>query len=628
MDKIKKYLKENEEHLSIDKIGDNVWLNIHEAIKPKRTFLSVIKTPFLTAEKFFTKKGGRTYGALRPNYNRWAFAILLPVLFIFSCTYRVNRIEVIGDIISFNINNSAVQKINILQGRYRFKALEYKNSLNEGLLSFISFVERKAEKAEAITTYLKQVPTINQLEITPVSAKINESLFSAFVHKTFKVHVDARRIDNEELEKNILLQLKKKGFGNVKVEIGKNGEVQLSNQDSLPVLAVDKVDVKIDSTKLQTDLPPSDIHVKAIQKDTFITIIANKDTANPEPKEEAKPVPEINREPLPNKADEQWLINTSLKPGTWKGFITGNLIKIYLKDPNYNEIQFSGWALTRRFTLKEASLSNPQGESQFSIKRDAGVITFTGAFAENRGQGKFLFEQNTAFKSHLLEKGFKNINDEFMLLSFLNNINNEYLDYLKENGYENISTDQLEQLARHALTLAHLQDYIEFFKEYNYEHVKLDRLIRLNNHGVNASFIKSFIQLGYKDISLNDAQSLKDHGVSAAFIKSFEELGYKNIPLATAQGLADHQVSAAFIKSFEELGYKNISLSMAQRMKDRGVYASYIKGFIELGFNNLSLDTVVRLKDRGLTPAFIKQMKEKGKNNLTIDEYLRLKEGG
>ena len=403
MDKIKKYLKENEEHLSVEKISDDVWLNVHEAIKPKKTFLSAIKVPFLTAKNFFKKKEIGGSGLLLLNYNRWAFAILLPALFIFSCTYRVNRIEVIGDLISFNINgidNSAVQKITVLQGLYSFTALEYKNPANNELLSFISFIERNAKKAEAITTDLQQVPTISQLEVSPVSAKINESLFSAFVHKAFNVHVDVRRSDNDELRRSILLQLKNMGFDDVEVQISKGGEVQLINSDSSPVLADEKVEGNSDSTNFNSNKDTADIPAKVVQKDSVHTNVVTKDTPNPEPKEEAKPVPEINREPLSDKADEQWLINTSLKPGTWRGFITGNEIKIYLKDPDYDEIQFSGWALTRRFTLQEASLSNPRGESHFSIKRDAGVITFTGAFAENRGQGKFSFEQNAAFRSH------------------------------------------------------------------------------------------------------------------------------------------------------------------------------------------------------------------------------------
>ncbi|HEX8331261.1 MAG TPA: hypothetical protein VF622_01495, partial [Segetibacter sp.] len=489
MDKIKKYLKENEEHLSVEKISDDVWLNVHQAIKPKRSFLSAIIVPFLTAKNFFTKKEIGGSGLLLPNYNRWAFAILLPALFIFSCTYRVNRIEVIGDIISFNIhgiNNSAVQKITMLQGLYSFKALEYKNPLEDGLLSFISFVERKAKKSDAISTGLKEVPTISQLEVTPVSAKINESLLSAFVHKAFNVHVDARRSDNKEVERNILFQLKKKGFDEIKVQIDTKGEVQLISDNSLSVLADEKVEVKSDSSNIAPDKKPVDISSKVIKEDTVETNIITKETAGPEPREESKATLS-SRDTLPGKGDEEWLVNTSLKPGTWRGFLTESKIKIYLKDPNYDEKQHQGWALTRSFTYDEAGIERARRTSEFQVKREAGTLTFKGSFIETRGEGTFEFQENAKLKSYLQENGLANVTEDLMLLFFLSNIDKQFFDYVKSNGYANISSEQLRRLATHSVTLDYLKEFLPLLKEHNYKDVSLEQLVNLKDHKVNAA---------------------------------------------------------------------------------------------------------------------------------------------
>ncbi|MGZ3999275.1 MAG: hypothetical protein ACXVIY_01540, partial [Mucilaginibacter sp.] len=55
----------------------------------------------------------------------------------------------------------------------------------------------------------------------------------------------------------------------------------------------------------------------------------------------------------------------------------------------------------------------------------------------------------------------------------------------------------------------------------------LDRAMELVDHGVNARFIKSINDLGFKDLTLDKAEELVNHGVTASFIKKMQSKGVK-----------------------------------------------------------------------------------------------------
>lgn len=307
-------------------------------------------------------------------------------------------------------------------------------------------------------------------------------------------------------------------------------------------------------------------------------------------------------------------------PGTWSAYIEDE--KIY--------IDFTGadWNSGRTFLLSDLGTLPTGSEGTFSMTRESGTVTFKGEFESGKGRGFYKFAPNTSFKTYLEQKGYKDLNEELMLHIFFTDINKGYFDFLNVNGYAKVSNNQLKDLAEQDLNRKVMVDYFDLFKAEGYGHQTLDKIVELREHGVNASFVNSFHQMGFKSIPLDKVLELRDHGVTPGFINQFTKMGYKNISLDEAQDLRDHGVSPEFINSIQDMGYKGITLDKAQELRDHGVNVNFIKSIQALGFKDLSLDKAQELVDHGVTASYIQKMKSKGTNSHTLDDYIRLRDNG
>jgi hypothetical protein len=335
-------------------------------------------------------------------------------------------------------------------------------------------------------------------------------------------------------------------------------------------------------------------------------------------------------------------------PGTWDGIV---------KDGKVN-IQFYGkhWSNRRMFDAAELGTLPMDKIGEFNLTREAGRMVFKGVFQGLWGHGTYKFEQNAAFKSYLQQKGYSGFDDELMMSVFFTDINRSYFDFLRENGYAQISNNQFKDLAEQNVSRKVLEDYFSLFKTGGYGHQSIDKMVELREHGVDAKYISSIYALGYKDFSLDKALELRDHGVTASYIAEVRKMTNGNVTLDQAQNLRDHGVSSeyvanlkkmdpnmtlekaqelrdhgvsiGFINSLQSMGYKNVSLDRAMELVDHGVSANFIKSITELGFKDLSLDKAEELVNHGVNAAFIKKMKGRGLELRTLDDYIRLRDTG
>ncbi|HXB95276.1 MAG TPA: hypothetical protein VNU70_08965, partial [Puia sp.] len=102
-------------------------------------------------------------------------------------------------------------------------------------------------------------------------------------------------------------------------------------------------------------------------------------------------------------------------PGVWSAYINNDKV----------HMQFGGhhWNSSGSFLLSELG-TLPTGQAgTFTVKREAGTITFNGKFAEKEGHGTYVFVEDPAFKSYLEQEGFKEVSEELMIHLFFTNIN-------------------------------------------------------------------------------------------------------------------------------------------------------------------------------------------------------------
>ena len=348
------------------------------------------------------------------------------------------------------------------------------------------------------------------------------------------------------------------------------------------------------------------------------------------------------------KSDDEQDNNWGHSPGTWDADVRDGIVNI----------QFYGkhWSNGRNFDAADFGTLPTDKIGEFSLTREAGKMTFKGVFQGRWGHGTYKFEENEAFKSYLGQKGYTGLDDELMMSVFTTDINKSYFDFMKENGYADISNNQFKDLAEQDMSRKVLGDYFNLFKAEGYGHQGLDKLVELREHGVGPKYIASIHAMGYKgfsldkalelrdhgvtadyiaevrkmgktDVTLDEAQNLRDHGVTANYVASLKKMD-PNMTLEKAQELRDHGVSINFINSLESMGYKNITLDKAMDLVDHGVSANFIKSINELGFKDLTLDKAEELVNHGVSASFIKKMKSKGLQLHTLDDYIKLRDTG
>jgi hypothetical protein len=336
-------------------------------------------------------------------------------------------------------------------------------------------------------------------------------------------------------------------------------------------------------------------------------------------------------------------------PGLWSALVVGDQV----------HIQFGGrhWSSGASFSLSEVGPLPTDKQGSFTVKRDAGTVTFNGVFDGKRGHGTYAFEEDPTFKTFLTQEGFTTISEALMIHLYFTNINHAYFAFMKENGYTGITMNELKELAEQNMNQHIMTDYLEVFRKDNYGKVSLEKVVQLREHGVSPSVIVRFHEMGYTDVPLDkavelvdhgvnpefvedmkkigqrnitpdEAIQLRDHGVSVEFVRNLTDMGYANVSLEKAVELVDHGVSADFVRGFRDLGFKDITLDQAVRLVDHGVSVSFVSQFKQLGFPDLTLKKAVELADHGVSVEFIKRMQDKGLKNMTLDEYIRLRDGG
>lgn len=264
-----------------------------------------------------------------------------------------------------------------------------------------------------------------------------------------------------------------------------------------------------------------------------------------------------------NDDDESYFNDFPDNPGLWSAIIRED--KVY--------IQFGGrhWSSGATFALDELGKLPTDKPGSFTVKRDAGTVTFNGVFDGRRGHGTYSFEEDPAFKSYLTQEGFTSISENLMIHLYFTNINHAYFAFMKENGYTGITMTELKDLAEHNMNQHIMTNYLELFRKDNYGQVRLEKIVELRDHGVDPEFVADMRKIGQTTITLDQAVELRDHGVSADFIKGFRELGFKDISLSKAVELVDHGVSVEFVKRMQEKGLKNMSLDEYIRLRDGGM---------------------------------------------------------
>jgi hypothetical protein len=245
--------------------------------------------------------------------------------------------------------------------------------------------------------------------------------------------------------------------------------------------------------------------------------------------------------------------------GSWFATIEKDKLKIEFRGDDKD----NNWSSSSDFNLSDFP-SLPKGQKgDFSLKREAGTVLFTGKFDGDQGYGHYKFTPDLAFNKFLKNEGITNVQNH---------------------------------------------DSFAFFM--------ID---------IKKSFVEGIVKAGCKDISHGNLIAMAALKVNGAYIQSFKDLGYNNIECGQLIAMKSLKITPGFVKGFEAVGYKDIDVHNLIPLKSLNITPEYVSGFKKLGFTDIPLNELPALKSTGVTPEYVASMQEKGFKSTDIRKYMRLK---
>ncbi|HYF30269.1 MAG TPA: hypothetical protein VD993_04030 [Chitinophagaceae bacterium] len=178
-------------------------------------------------------KSGR-FGRNRTRSRiKWTVAAFIPLLFIISCTYKVDRLEKFGDLINFSLhkgNHTSFQQLASLQKRFGFSSYQL---FQPGLPHLASFISLVRNDAGVIEKELSAVSGVSRLKVSRINYSVRESLFSTFVHTRLKMGASPKP-EKEVIKKAVQNELKTQGFAHVDIDIAIDEKEPLVVKYNLP----------------------------------------------------------------------------------------------------------------------------------------------------------------------------------------------------------------------------------------------------------------------------------------------------------------------------------------------------------------------------------------------------------
>jgi beta-lactamase regulating signal transducer with metallopeptidase domain len=370
-------------------------------------------------------------------------------------------------------------------------------------------------------------------------------------------------------------------------------------------------------------------------------------------------------------------------PGTWdlRPSDRAGLVDLRLHERRDSSSGFS-ISIQDLEGLSSAILSGGGGPVTFSIRCDAGTLTFEGTFRLGIGAGTYTFTPSTTFPGELVKRGFARPSATDLYELAKGNVGLAFLDELNAQKYATPDLAQLVSAAEHGVDLDYLMGmgqagyrfgqvaalvtardhgvdpayiralaaqgltglsaddlirardhgidppYVSDMTALGYGSHSVDALIGARDHGIDPTYVRDLRDLGYGyQLTLDELMAARDHGVDAEYVRAMRGLGYPRLSLEAAIQARDHGIDPTYVRDLRQLGYQ-LTPAQLTNARDHGIDPDYIRGLSAAGYRQLSIDELIRLRDHGVTPQYIREQNDRRHAHLSIDDLVTLRDRG
>lgn len=237
----------------------------------------------------------------------------------------------------------------------------------------------------------------------------------------------------------------------------------------------------------------------------------------------------------------------------------------------------------------------------FSLRREAGTVTFDGTFRNGSGGGEFAFAPNSAYLATLRDLGVPvgggkrhgDSADEQLLSLALLDVSTAFIRSMQAVGYRE-SLDDYLAMRIFDVTPALVAEYRALGME-----LSADDLVAGRIHGVSPAYVREMRELGQRAADFNDLVATRIHGATPEFIGEMRELGYGDLDLDDYVAFRIHGVTPKFVEEIAELGYRDVDADDLVAFRIHGVTPRFIRELEEDGYRDLSADDLVSMRIHG-----------------------------
>ncbi len=310
------------------------------------------------------------------------------------------------------------------------------------------------------------------------------------------------------------------------------------------------------------------------------------------------------------------------KSGSWTAELDGEEVCFHFMQPRhrFNNYNFFMGVCFNKSELSPMPTANSEGP--FTMTREAGKLEFRGQFEDGEGVGKYDFSEDATFKTYLESEGFRGMDDDLLFHVFIADINKAYLAYLKKEGYQNISTNDLEDLAHHQMSQKVLEKYISGLKRMNFDKPTLEELIELGIHDVDVDYIEKMGRNLFKDLTIKQIVEASIHDVDPDYIREIKALGYEDITFKHIVEFAIHDIDADYITSLKSAGLTDLSRNQIVEAAIHDIDPEYIKEVRALGYEDITFKHIIEFAIHDIDANYIQSLKEAGLADLSRNQIV------
>jgi hypothetical protein len=239
----------------------------------------------------------------------------------------------------------------------------------------------------------------------------------------------------------------------------------------------------------------------------------------------------------------------------------------------------------------------------FSLRREAGTVTFTGDFRDGRGRGTFTFAANPGYRQSLAaldldprrSRGDGKSEEEELLALAVLDVSTTYIRSMIAAGYRE-SLDEYLSMRIFGVTPELVADFQSLGISPSAEEIVATQI-----HGANPDYIREMRALVGEDLDLDELVATRIHGAEPDFIAEMAALGYGlgDLDLDDYIAFRIHGVSPDFVEELAELGYEDLSADDLVAFRIHGVTPAMIRDLSEEGYHDLDPDDLVSMRIHG-----------------------------